>query len=149
MGRKKKPTAMKKEQGGQIRGVDKHEPQVEIEMIAAMPEGLNEFEQEKWKDLAGQLNELRVYTKSDRNSFERLFNLCLMEADLIEKLGKKYIVLTQSGEKLNPVFTGLMNVTDKITRILSEFGMTPASRSKVSTVPKKQVNKLEALLNAK
>lgn len=101
-----------------------------------MPDTLNERAQKEWKRLVPMLLGMRTLTVADGLA---LGLICADIADLerineaIEKSG--YLIQASlGGYKLNPLLPVQVVLHRRVTEGLREFGLTPASRSRVRTV---------------
>jgi phage terminase small subunit len=150
-GRKRIPTAVKRLLGAQIRADRRHEPTPEPglpKMAAALRQ--DPYAVEEWRGLVRDLKLLRVLTVQDGRA---LALLAMAQADhrrLLETwalMGFKPIITQQivdlkgrSRTKIieNPVVRQLRQQKALCDQLLGAFGMSPATRSKVSTYDKSQ-----------
>ena len=149
-GPKKKPTGLKLLQGThrKDRGNSK-EPQLEAE-IPPEPKWLSPNGKKQWKLLGPVLAEMGVLTKADALALEQLCELYSEYLELRDSLwkpnppnkGKKYTTtyesVTDKGGKVYKEYPQVKTIADlrkQIISILTEFGLTPASRSNVSMLP--------------
>jgi P27 family predicted phage terminase small subunit len=140
-GRRPTPTALKKLRGNP--GNDK-EPTPETGE-AETPKGLSKFAIEKWKSLVPELLALGVLTKIDG---EALANLCTayshqrIAEKAIQRLGTTAIAIDKHGK-----FLKHWNDATKIMKQFEvEFGLTPASRSRIRIEKPKEADPFEAYL---
>lgn len=152
-GRRPKPTAQKKLEGNPgKRSLNKNEPQPQLGE-PEMPVGLLPVAQEEWKHIVPQLLAMGVLSKVDQKALAAYCacyaRWCQAEADVAKygltieepvintatgkqrKLGKKYVVRL----KANPAAAKSSDAMKLMKSFLIEFGMTPASRSRLSTSP--------------
>lgn len=117
-----------------------------------MPKSLDANARKEWRRLLPILERMRVLTEADGIA---LANLCvdysllqeaqasLVKTGLLTK-NKKTEMIHQ-----NPLIKVVAQTTDRVSRGLREFGLTPASRSRVQTVSdSKGGESLAALLRA-
>ena len=132
-GRTPKPTALKLLQGNPgKRPLNEHEPQP-ARVVPTRPEWLAGAAAKVWDDYADLLHKNGLLTELDGMAFAMLCKSFERWAQAEKELAKTGLVLlAPSGFPIpNPwlgIATGAM---DKIRELLSQFGMTPAARSKV------------------
>ena len=102
------------------------------------PARLAKDERAIWRDLAGQLFNSNVLTKLDGQALEIVVRLWARLQRIRKESANAALVEISSRGETVAAYIRLENETFKLLRgYLSEFGMTPASRTKVSTVPAK------------
>lgn len=139
-GRPKTPTALKV-----LRGTYRpdraapNEPMPEA-AIPDAPETLSPEARREWQRMAGQLCDLGLLTEIDRAA---LAMYCEFWADfteaseMVEKQGK--VIKTKAGNVIeNPYYSIKKRSADLARAFLAEFGMTPASRARVSAVVRQE-----------
>lgn len=139
-GRPPKPTALKRVTGNPgKRPLNEDEPQLP-EGAPNCPDSLKGLAKTMWFEYVEILSKMGVLTEADGKA---LYQLCQLHADeqswqnAIKKYGR--MVRGASGDlKVNPAARMLKEVRAQIKAYLSEFGLTPAARSKVKVVPKKK-----------
>lgn len=141
MARPRKPTALKLVTGNPgKRALPKHEPQFK-KGVGQPPESLDSVGMQCWKRLAILLDRTGVLTAPDELALERM---CDAYADiqackaLIERDGRTYTTTAPDGNKLikqNPAVAQLRAADALFKSYLTEFGLTPAARSKVHATP--------------
>ena len=138
-----KPTALKILQGNPgKRRLNKKEPKPKNE-IPTCPTHLCKHGKMEWKRMVKELAVLGLITKIDRAA---LSGYCTawgnyVEASIgISKTG--YLVKSRTGVlRINPLVTVQNRALDHLKGFLLEFGMTPASRSRISiSKPKDEDN---------
>ncbi|MBX9580488.1 MAG: phage terminase small subunit P27 family [Gemmataceae bacterium] len=86
-----------------------------------------------WHELAKTVTAMTVGQESDRAALEML-SMCLAEArrayERLEEDGRTVFSI-QGGEKVSPHFTIMSRMISQAMGIMKEFGMTPASRTRV------------------
>lgn len=145
-GRRPKPTAIKISEGRRVLNVD--EPQFEIG-APPCPSGLSADARSVWEELSSLLGAKRVVTKADGAALELL---CVALARwrklerFIAKRGRTYSSETVAGGKVirpRPEVTMAAEAWREAQKMVIEFGLTPASRTKVKTVPERIGNKVK------
>jgi phage terminase small subunit len=128
-GDKPLPTALKKLRGTvRLDRLNPNEPEPRtLKKVPTAPSWLPEEAKEVWRDLAGILVDLRVLTVAD---LTMLTVLCVLQGQFIEA--------TKAGEVFGVARTG------KLQSLLGEFGLSPASRSRVKAEPTGDNKDLEA-----
>ncbi len=133
-GRRPKPTRIKEIEGNPgKRPLNRQEPQPEAE-IPECPEHLDDAAREEWNRIAPQLLALGVLARIDRAA---LAAYCThwsrwVEAETqLRKFGT--VIKTAKGYPIQNPYLGIANTAvDQMRKFLTEFGMTPSSRSRVS-----------------
>lgn len=144
MARPRKPTAIKDANGAHDLHPErrpKNEP-VPAEGAPVMPKDLNAKAKKKWKWLADTLSHMRVLSQADGDILERYcrayqINLC---AEAIVKQEGVVLTSASGNPSTHPAFRAWAQTHDQLVRILTELGLTPASRSKVEAVPTSKEN---------
>ena len=118
------------------------------------PSDLSDVAKLKWKELAPKLYNLGLLTELD---FDALRSLCMMYAKYIaaEDAATLGVIRTNSGYVTqNPMINVSLMYFEKYHRLLSDFGMTPSSRSKIDSqfvggrpLEENPSNEIEDLLN--
>ena len=122
MSRARKPTALKILQGNPgKRKLPQHEPKPP-EGQCLPPAGLSKAELSEWNQLAPVLETMRVLTTADQKALAVLCGL---------------LTAWTSGADRDARLAG------EIRQYLTQFGMTPSSRAKVSVPPEKPASRLE------
>ena len=148
MGRPRKPTALKKLEGRRCEG-----DAVEAPLgIPTPPAHLTGLSLKLWNSLAPRLDQLGLVSLVDGMALE---GLCVayaraVEADqIIARNGLTIVVGTDAGNKVERVRPQVAISRDawaQVLRLGVEFGITPASRGKLSVAGKSLDDDLEALL---
>ncbi len=147
-----KPSALERGDGNPgKRRINTREPRP-LETRPRMPQSLDANARKEWRRLLPILERMRVLTEADGIA---LANLCvdysllqeaqaaLVKTGLLTK-NKKTEMIHQ-----NPLIKVVAQTTDRVSRGLREFGLTPASRSRIQTVSDpKGSDDLAALLRA-
>jgi P27 family predicted phage terminase small subunit len=140
-GRRPKPTRIKALTGNPgKRPLNAHEPRPEPALPECPPE-LSPAAQREWARLAGELSKLNLITNLDRGALATYCGAYGMWAEAMEQI-QKYgtMVKSPSGFPIQSPYLSIANRQAEIMmRIASEFGFTPASRSRISAPPQDQL----------
>jgi P27 family predicted phage terminase small subunit len=113
-----------------------------------MPKHLDPRARKEWHRLCPMLERLRVLTEADGRA---LANLCY-DVSVLEQAQEalsKTGLLAKSNRGLvhqSPILGIIATTTDRVTKGLREFGLTPASRSRIQTAGDGGADDLAALL---
>lgn len=150
----RKPTALKIAEGTfrKDRAVNEPTPSaVDISKMKA-PVHFDDAHKEMWDEYVKELVSLGVLTVVDRMAFEVMFEIYIEIQELKESIIEegKYIVDDRGNTRRNPLISQVNQLRQTLRQFLSEFGMTPASRTKIN-VKDKQVEEsaLEKLMRKK
>ena len=139
-GRRPKPTRMKVLTGNPgKRPLNVDEPRPEPAVPECPPE-LGPVARQEWDRLAGELGSLKILTVLDRAALAAYCNAYGLWAESIEAI-QKYgtMVKSPSGYPIQSPYVSIANRQAEIMmRIASEFGFTPASRSRISAPTKSE-----------
>ena len=129
------PTAIRRYEGNPgKRPLNEWEPQPK-KVRPAMPKHLDKIARKEWKRLCPILERMRVLSEADGIA---LANLCvdysilqqaqesLAKTGLLSKTAKTGMI------HQSPLLNIIAVTTDRVTRGLREFGLTPASRTRLS-----------------
>ena len=133
-GRKPKPTALKLVTGNPgKRPLNDHEPQPEA-AIPEVPVHLSNTAKAEWDRIVIRLHPLGLVTDLDRAALAAYCESWATWVEAVEKVRETgRIIKAPSGYPvLNPYVTIANKALDQMHRFLTEFGMTPASRSRIS-----------------
>jgi P27 family predicted phage terminase small subunit len=138
-GRPPKPTSIKK-LGGTLQPsrTNALEPVPEI-ALATPPSWLSATAKEYWVEIGGLLLDMKLISFGDKAALVLLTDVlaewCSVRA-IIKKRGRVYECLTDGGKvyKARPEVAMEADLWRRAHRMLVEFGLTPASRSKVSAL---------------
>ena len=136
-GRPRKPRAVKKLQGTlQPCREPKHEAEPVVE-IPDMPDFLKAESVEEWNRIVGYLYNLGLLTQIDRSSLAaycEAFGLWCACQRKIAQTG--LLIKAPSGYPiLNPLLSISRKAVDQMKAFAVEFGMTPASRTRIEAKP--------------
>jgi len=141
MGRKPKPTNLKKIEGNPgCRPLNGNEPRPTIGELKAPPEYLNEYAKKEWERLAPILHNMGLLTELDYTAFEAYCQSYSNYRQASEQLDKQGLILTgRHGQTVKNPLNSIVNIYQQIMlKYLSEFGLTPSSRSKVTATQKRE-----------
>jgi P27 family predicted phage terminase small subunit len=134
-GRRPKPTRLKLLTGNPgKRPLNEREPEPEP-TIPDCPRELGAVARQEWDRLADELGKLRIITNLDRAALAAYCGAYALWAEATEQI-EKYgsMVKSPSGYPQQSPYLAIANrQTEMMMRIASEFGFTPASRSRIST----------------
>lgn len=133
-GRRPKPTRLKVLAGNPgRRPLNDDEPRPEAAILECPPE-LGPVAQREWQRLAGELTTLRMLTNLDRAALAAYCGAYALWAEATENIQKfGTMVKSPSGYPIQSPYVAIANRQAEIMmRIASEFGFTPASRSRIS-----------------
>src|SRR5262249_47823821 len=140
-GRRPKPTRIKALTGNPgKRPLNPREPRPEPALPDCPPE-LSSTAQREWARLTGELSKLNLITNLDRGGLGTDCGGCAMWAEAKEQI-QKYgtMVKWPTGFPIQSPYLAIANRQAEIMmRIASEFGFTPASRSRISAPPPDQL----------
>jgi P27 family predicted phage terminase small subunit len=134
-GRRPKPTRLKVLTGNPgKRPLNQTEPRPEP-VIPDCPAELGEVARREWNRLAGELASLKLLTNLDRAALAAYCGAYALWAEATEAI-QKYgsMIKSPSGYPVQSPYLSMANRQAEIMmRIASEFGFTPASRSRIVT----------------
>jgi len=152
-GRRPKPTAIKELEGNPgKRALNKSEPKPpKLSHAPACPDHLHGAAREHWKKITAQLLMLGVLTTIDLDALARycqIYQRWLEAEEKIEKTGGPVITTRNGNLVQNPHLAVANKANEQLNSLAAEFGLTPASRSKVHADPpdEKAKKNLEAEL---
>jgi P27 family predicted phage terminase small subunit len=134
-GRRPKPTRLKLLTGNPgRRPLNANEPKPEA-VVPECPVELGPVARREWDRLAGELAPLRILTNLDRAALAAYCGAYGMWAEATEAIQKfGTMVKSPTGYPVQSPYVSIANRQAEIMmRIASEFGFTPASRSRIST----------------
>ena len=133
-GRRPTPTRLKLLTGNPgKRPLNEDEPQPEPAIPECPPE-LSPLGRKEWDRLVGELSALRMLTHLDRAALAAYCGAYALWAEATEAI-QKYGVMIKSPQGF-PIQSPYLSIANRqaeiMMRIASEFGFTPASRSRIS-----------------
>lgn len=137
VGRKPKPTALRKAQGNPgHRPLNKNEPQPTG--IPKCPPHLDAAAKREWKRIGAELIALGLLTSVDRAALAAYcasWSRWVHADEQVQKFGA-VIKSPKSGYPVpNPYVSVGNTALDHMRKFLTEFGMTPSSRSRIQVAP--------------
>lgn len=144
-----KPTLIRKAEGNPgRRPFNDREPQPDV-VRPRMPKHLDKLAQREWRRLVPMLERMRVLTEADGIALANLCFDCSILQQAQEALAKTGL-LSKSGRSglihQSPLLNIIASTTDRVTRSLREFGLTPSSRSRIQTNAEGSTDELERAL---
>lgn len=139
-GRRPKPTRLKVLTGNPgKRPLNVNEPRPEV-AVPECPVELGPVARREWDRLAVELASLRILTNLDRAALAAYCGAYAMWAEATEAIQKfGTMVKSPSGYPQQSPYVAVANRQAEIMmRIASEFGFTPASRSRIATPPQEE-----------
>lgn len=130
-----KPTALKLVAGNPgKKPLPKNEAKPKIE-LPTQPRHLSAAAREEWDRLAPVLMRLGLLTRLDRAAFAAYCQAWGRYVEAEEMLSKaSALAFTASGYPIiNPWATISKQAVEQMTRLLGEFGLTPAARTRINT----------------
>ena len=137
-GRKRKPPALRALTGGKVAA---DVPEVARLRDLDPPAFLTDRAAQHWPELAGLLADLGIAADSDRLALALLCEALaewIGAGETIAQHGATYECTTEAGavmHRAHPAVAQRADAARRVQSLLSEFGMTPAARSKVSGLP--------------
>lgn len=146
-GRRPKPTRVKVLTGNPgKRPLNRDEPRPEP-AAPECPTELGPVAHREWNRLVGELTKLRMLTNLDRAALAAYCGAYALWAEATEAI-QKYgtMVKSPSGYPVQSPYVSIANRQAEIMmRIASEFGFTPASRSRISAPPSREPSLFDRL----
>ena len=133
-GRKPKPTALKRAQGNPgKRALNPAEPQPP-EGLPSCPPHLSDVARQEWDRVAQVLHDMGVFTVVDRAGLAAYCQAYGRWVEAEEKLARgPALIKSPSGYVQQSPWMGIANKQlELMGRYMAEFGMTPASRTRVA-----------------
>src|SRR5690242_13092857 len=145
--RRPKPTRVKILTGNPGKHpLNMHEPQPDP-VIPECPGQLGPVAHGEWERMVLELSKLRILTALDRAALAAYCNAYALWAEAAEAI-QKYgtMVKSPSGYPIQSPYVSIANrQAELMMRIASEFGFTPASRSRISTPITSEPNLFDVL----
>ena len=145
-----KPTALKIVQNNPgKRAMDIEDEPTPNTGIPDLPPGLSRVARTAWDRLAPLLDGMSVLTQVDGAALERMcesYAEIIRYQDLIDRDGATYMTTNEHGEMLikgNPAVAMLGAADRRFKSYLTEFGLTPAARTKVKVTGGKKKDPLD------
>ncbi|MDH4319937.1 MAG: phage terminase small subunit P27 family [Desulfobulbaceae bacterium] len=152
-GRKPTPTQQKKLRGNPgKRPLNTNEPEMQaIVKIPKPPTYLSPAAKKEWKQQAKLLMEARVLTAADVSSFE-LYCVSYGKVVDTEKMIRKHGMFVRDprgGIMANPAIDLQLKLLSHCRQFMTEFGLTPSSRSRIHVAPAEKKDEFGDFLNGK
>ncbi len=145
-----KPTFLRVLNGNPSRRpLNENEPKPKKEMPSC-PGHLNKEAKKEWKRISKKLFNLGLLTEIDGQALALYCQAWANWKDACEHIEKTGMIIRASKNNypiLNPYLSIANKAFDQMRMLLSEFGMTPASRSRVGVQPKVKKDDLEEMLD--
>jgi len=146
-GRRPKPSRIKALTGNPgKRPLNVHEPRPEPALPECPPE-LSSAGRREWERLSAELSKLNLVTNLDRGALATYCAAYGFWTEALEQI-QKYgtMVKSPTGYPIQSPYLAIANrQAELMIRIASEFGFTPASRSRISTPPPDQLPLLDLI----
>lgn len=137
-GRPPTPTALKLLAGNPgKRPLNEDEPEIPTE-APNMPEYLDAVAQEEWKRIVPVLLRMRVLTEADQIQLSLLCQTYSTMIQAQQKLSAEGLVSRSEGGfvQTSPYFSIIVKCLAAISKISSEFGLSPSARVRLHAAPK-------------
>lgn len=150
-GRKPSPTVLKLITGNPgKRALPANEPQLKAIRPKA-PRHLSQSAKKQWQVVARQLADAKVLTALDTHALAlycEAYERYQQANEQIRKFG--VVVKAPSGFPVQSPFLAIANkALEQMTKLMTEFGMTPSSRTRVSTAGNADEDPMEAFLRSR
>ncbi|WP_447879936.1 phage terminase small subunit P27 family [Serratia fonticola] len=133
------------------RPINKDEPKP-TSGVPPTPKHFNKQEKYWFKRLGDQLDEIGVITVLDGMALELLVGAYVewrKHRDVIDQEGDSYKTTTSTGDMIiraHPQVAMMDKAANRVAKMMAEFGMSPASRSKVGSPGTSEADPLEEFL---
>lgn len=153
-GRKRKPTALKLLHGDDRVNpgrINENEPEA-IPECAECPRHLDATAKREWAFMVEVLQAMGMFSKSYRAALElycESYSNYRIALAAVEKYGQVLVTKKPDGTidvRRNPFSVEVHKYKEECKTLLTEFGLTPSSKSRVEGAPVKQLKKIEGLL---
>lgn len=144
-GRKRLPTAIKELKGTlQNCRENKQAPKPGRASSFDPPAHLDEIAAAEYVSKAELLDRLGVFKEGDSMALAAYADAYSRWVRAVRIVNRDGLLIESKGQQVrNPVLTGLNNAVEQMYRFLTEFGLTPASRSKIKVDDKPKKNEWE------
>ncbi len=153
-GRKPKPTSQKILEGNPgKRSVNVSEPRPGYDHVRRVPHGLSTRAQALWRQLAGDLSELGMFTDVDIPAFMLLAEHYALARQALAVISEDGLTTTDENglTRKHPLLQIFRDNSAAFRAYATEFGLTPSSRTRFVKVDPKQLSladELFSLVNA-
>jgi len=151
MARKSAPKEIKILRGDRASRINSSQPVVKS-LYLKSPDWLDKQAKETFEVLAPLLHKMNVVSESDKLALEMLcdaYSEYRIARKFIQENGSTYKCVTANGimNRTRPEVAIVNDSWKRVRSMMSEFGLTPSSRNKVSAIGKNEENPLENFLN--
>ena len=126
------------------RPLNRDEPKPALEVVVPGPlEWLNDYAKEEWRRVAPEMHHMRLLTMVDINLFAAYcvaFSHWRLALEALARVAEKdpvfsgFVIKTPKGAAVqNPLFLAARQSANDMLKFASEFGMTPAARTRIRT----------------
>ena len=139
-GRRPKPTEIKLLQGTQRSDrINRQEPDLKSE-IPSCPTHIQGESRQEWKRITKELGAIGILTRVDRAAIAAYCDAYGRWTKALMKLNEEgLLVKAPSGYPiLNPCLSIINSALDQMRKFLTEFGMTPSSRTRINVAKKNE-----------
>ena len=152
-GRKPKPTEIKKLEGERADRINHDEPEPEI-IDFDCPYEQGTYEAIAWNEVVPVLKNMRVFTEADFHAIKLYCESYGMYQGAVSDIKDNGVYITLEGKKgeyivQNPQVAIRNKTYDQMLKIMTEFGMTAASRTRIKVEKPKEPDEFEKFLNRK
>jgi P27 family predicted phage terminase small subunit len=141
-GRKPNPARLNRLLGKKAKGKSHVPPSAPY--LPAPPDHLSEAAKEVWQTLGSQLLEARLVTALDEPAFALLCEAYAAWADLITKARTDGPIVKMNGQLVpNPYLARADKESEKVRKLLPEFGLSPSSRTRLDAGPAEDAEERE------
>jgi len=152
-----KPTKLKQLEGNPSRRpLNENEPNPALS-IPTCPMFVKGIARREWTRITKELHVLGLLTKIDRAALAgycQAYGRWYEAEQQIDELGKlskgklKFLYKTTNGNLvMNPLLSVANKALEQMHKFLVEFGMTPASRTRISVKPSENEDEMDKILN--
>ncbi len=135
-GRKPLPSNVHKLRGNPGKRKRAPEPEGLVAEAIKPPRSLSSEAKKVWKRLVAQLDKGKLVTELDERALMVLCDTIVRYEDAMDHLRDDgYVVTSPKGFPMQSPYLQIVNkAQDQMVRMMTEFGMTPSSRTRVSPV---------------
>ncbi len=150
-GRKPKPSHIRLMEGNPgKRPVNKSEPKP-ASGKPYCPRELSDEAKKEWKRIVSELDDMGLASKADRAALALYCDAWAMWREACDQIAEQGLTtLSPNGHLMQSPYVSIRNNAFKqIKSMLTEFGLTPSSRSRVSVPAKEEEDPLQAFMRRK
>lgn len=150
----KKPTSLKVMEGTYRKDRGLNEPVPDTVDVTKMqpPEKYTDEQKAIWNEYVNELINLGVLTVVDRMAFQLMFETYIQLREVQDQISEDglYVMDDRGNTRRNPLLSQANQLRQILKQYLTEFGMTPASRTRINVKEmEKELSPLEALIKKK